>query len=466
MTRELWAMSAAAIAEGVATGAFSAREATQAALVRMDAVNGAVNAVVDRFDAEALAEADAVDAARAAGAPPGPLAGVPVTVKVNVDQKGRANTNGLRLQRDLIATRDSPVVAALRAAGAVIVGRTNTPAFSIRWFARNSLHGATRNPRAAGVTPGGSSGGAGAAVAAGIGAVGHGTDIAGSIRYPAYACGVHGLRPSLGRVAAFNASGPERHLGAQITAVSGPLAREIGDLRLALEAMAAPSDDDPWAVPAPLVGPPAPRRVALCVGPEGLAVAPAVEAALRAAADRLADAGWAVEERPCPPLRRAAQLQMTLWLSEARRSAAAAVAQEGDPDAIEVWSQLEAVSPPVDLNGFLDALQERAGVVRAWRRFLAETPLVLLPVSAEPPFDDHADLGGAAAFARIWEAQLTQVGLPLTGLPALAVATAPSAGRPMGVQLVAGPFREDLLFDAGAVIADPAATAAQRDIAV
>src|SRR5881397_3040309 len=119
---------------------------------------------------------------------------------------------------------------------------------------------ATPKTRDASITPGGSSGGAGASVAAGIGHIAHGTDIAGSIRYPAYACGVHGLRPTMGRVAAFNASLPERTIGPQISAVSGPLARTIGDLRLALAAMSAPDARDPWWVPAPLDGPPRPKR--------------------------------------------------------------------------------------------------------------------------------------------------------------------------------------------------------------
>jgi len=130
----------------------------------------------------------------------GPLAGVPVTVKVNVDQAGFATTNGLKIQRNLIAAEDNPVVANLKKAGAVIIGRPNTQAFSLRWFTRNGLHGHTKNPHDPTLTPGGSSGGAAAAVAAGIGAIAHGTDIGGSIRYPAYACGVHGLRPTLGRV--------------------------------------------------------------------------------------------------------------------------------------------------------------------------------------------------------------------------------------------------------------------------
>ena len=167
----------------------------------------------------------------------GPLAGVPVTVKVNIDQEGFATTNGLKLQRDAIAKTNSPVIDNLRKAGAVILGRTNCPAFSYRWFTTNLVHGDTKNPRDPGITPGGSSGGAGAAVAAGIGHIAHGTDIAGSIRYPAYACGVHGLRPTFGRVAAFNAALPERPIGPQMCAVSGPLARTIGDIRIALAAM-------------------------------------------------------------------------------------------------------------------------------------------------------------------------------------------------------------------------------------
>lgn len=113
----------------------------------------------------------------------------PVTIKVIVDQRGFASTNGVTLQRDLIATQDNPVVANLRAAGAILLGRTNAPAFSFRWFTSNRLHGRTRNPRDPALTHGGSSGGAAAAVAAGIGAIGHGTDIAGSVRYPAHACG-------------------------------------------------------------------------------------------------------------------------------------------------------------------------------------------------------------------------------------------------------------------------------------
>lgn len=300
---ELFELSATEVAARVASGDVTAREVCEAVLARMDAVNPAINAIVARRDEEALRAADEVDAARARGKPPGPMAGVPVTTKENVDQAGFATTNGLRLQKDLIADHDNPVVTSLRKAGAVIVGRTNTPAFSLRWFTRNSLHGHTRNPHNAAITPGGSSGGAASATAAGIGAMGHGTDIGGSIRYPAYACGLQGLRPTLGRVPARNPSGPDRHIGAQMMAVSGPHARSVADVRLALSVMSQPDLGDPWHVSMPLSGAEYPRRAALCIAPEGLAVHPLVEQALRATADRLVDAGWTVEEVDCPPLR-------------------------------------------------------------------------------------------------------------------------------------------------------------------
>jgi amidase len=449
---ELWRLTATETAARVAARDVSAREVTQAALERLAAANPAINAVVQQMPEQALAAADAVDAALARGEAPGPMAGVPVTVKVNVDQKGFATTNGLRIQQDLVAAEDNPVVANLKRAGAVVIGRTNTPAFSLRWFTRNSLHGHTRNPRDPTLTPGGSSGGAAAAVAAGIGAVGHGTDIGGSIRYPAYACGIHGLRPTLGRVPAWNPSGAERAVGAQMMAVSGPMARSIADIRLSLAAMAAEDLRDPWWVPAPLNSGPFAKRAALCVRPEGLNTRPEVEHALRDAALRLQNAGWSIVETPCPPLRAPAALQAMLWLAESRRGLNAALEREGDPDASFVFMQMEALCPKPDLDSFQDALQARAGFTRQWQAFLKNYPVLLVPVSAELPFPDLLDVESPEAFRRVMEAQLVQVGLPLMGLPGLTVATGAVGGVPVGVQLIGGRFREDVLLEAGALI--------------
>ena len=448
---ELWRLNASDIATRVARREISACEVTEQSLQRLRDVNPAINAVVQELPQQAMAAARAVDAALAAGEPAGLLAGVPVTIKVNIDQQGCANTNGVRIQQDHVAEQDSPVVSNLRQAGAIIVGRTNTPAFSMRWFTRNSLHGHTLNPRNSALTPGGSSGGAAAAVAAGICAIGHGTDIAGSIRYPAYACGLHGLRPSLGRVPAVNRSLPDRHIGAQLTAVSGPIARSIADLRIGLEAMAPASPLDPWSVPVAYNQGAFDKRVALCVAPDGLAVTVEVEAALRHAATQLQEAGYEIVECKTPPLREAMRLQLLLWMSEYHYNGGAAVIREDDPDANFVYAQLLDNCETPTLHSLMETLQRRIQLAREWHLFLRDYPLLLCPVSAEPPFPDQLDVESPAAFERVIEAQMTQIGLPLMGMPALSVATA--AGRePMGVQLVAARFREDILLTAGAEI--------------
>ena len=448
----LWQLSATALAAQIRARKTSAREAAEAALKRLDAVNPTLNAVVDHRPDEVLKRADAIDAALKRGEDPGPLAGVPITVKVNVDQAGFATTNGIRLQRDLIAKTNSPVVDNLLKAGAVIVGRTNTPAFSYRWFTSNQLHGETFNPRDRALTPGGSSGGAASAVTAGIGHIAHGTDIAGSIRYPAYACGVHGLRPTLGRIPAYNASSPERSIGGQIGAVSGPIARSIADIALALAAMSARDIRDPWWVPAPLVGPVMPQRAALAVAPDGLEVAPEVKAAVTEAAARLTRAGWTVEEVKTPALAEAADHQTRLWLADGYDAMVEAAKREGDPAAINVLHNHRATGTTLDLPSFSKILTRRATLVREWQTFFETYAVVLMPVSAELPFPNHLDTRDEASFARVWRAQMPQIGLPFLGLPALAVSTGLVGRTPVGVQIVSGRYREDLCLAAGEAI--------------
>src|SRR6202795_367433 len=379
--QDLWRLPAKDIAALIKSKKVSAKEAATAALARLDAVNPSINAVVDHRPDDVLAQAAAIDAAIARNEALGPLAGVPVTVKVNIDQEGFATTNGLKLQRDVVAATNSPVIDNLRKTGAVILGRTNCPAFSYRWFTTNLIHGDTKNPRDPGITPGGSSGGAGAAVAAGIGHIAHGTDIAGSIRYPAYACGVHGLRPTVGRVAAFNASLPERTIGPQSSAVSGPLARSIGDLRIALNAMSGKDVRDPWWVPAPLEGPVMPKRAALCLQPDGLETAAEVNAAVADARKRLQCAGWVVEEiANTPPLREPADLQTKLWLGDSYEAQLAAAEREGDPGALACLRGSKAKVFPFDAAAFSQALTRRATLTREWLQFLETYSVVLMPV--------------------------------------------------------------------------------------
>jgi amidase len=433
--QELWRLSAADIAALIKSKKVSSKEAASAALARLDAVNPSINAVVDHRPADVLAQAGTIDAAIARNEDLGPLAGVPVTIKVNIDQEGFASTNGLKLQRDVIARTNSPVVDNLRKAGAIILGRTNCPAFSYRWFTTNLIHGDTKNPRDPGITPGGSSGGAGAAVAAGIGHIAHGTDIAGSIRYPAYACGVHGLRPTVGRIPAFNASLPERPIGPQISAVSGPLARTIGDLRIALAAMSGKDARDPWWVPAPLEGPVMPKRAAMCLRPDGLETVAEVKAAVADAGKRLERAGWTVEEiETTPPLREPADLQTRLWLGDGFEAQLKAAEREGDPGALA------------------KALTRRATLTREWLQFFESYSVLLMPVSAELPFPDQLDTRDDASFARVWRAQLPQIAIPFMGLPGLTVSTGLVGRVPVGVQVVSDRYREDLCLLAGEAI--------------
>ena len=450
----LWRLSATQVAALIRSRAVSALEVAQAALDRVAAVNPSLNAIVDHRPDEVIAQALAVDAAIARGDATGPLAGVPVTTKINIDQAGYATTNGLRSQAKLIAQSSSPVAESLQRAGAVLLGRTNTPAFSYRWFTGNQLHGATRNPRDPALTPGGSSGGAASSIASGMGHLAHGTDIAGSIRYPAYACGVHGLRPSFGRVAAWNASaGVDRVIGGQLMAVSGPIARTIADLRLGLEVMARPDARDPWWVPAPLAGADSPRKAVLCLRPDGMQTAPEVCAALLDAAARLRDAGWRVDEVDClPPLKEALPLQVALWMGDGYQSLVDAAQREGDPGAIAALAGQKQLVGTMQAGDLSVVLQKRLAIVRAWQLFMEQHPVVLLPVSAELPFENDLDLRGADSYERVWRSQLTMIALPLAGLPALTVSTALVGRTPVGVQIVAGRFREDLCLAAGEAI--------------
>ncbi len=454
MTDELWRWSATDLARAIARGAISSEDATRSVLGRIESVNPRVNAVVDVMADEALQAAREADTARRSGAPCGPLHGVPTTVKVNVDTKGRATTNGVVAFRDLVATEDSPVVANLRNAGAVIVGRTNTPAFSHRWFTDNELHGPTRNPWGKGLTPGGSSGGAAAALAAGMGAIAHGNDYGGSIRYPAYACGVAGLRPTPGRVPAFNPSATaERPITAQLMSVQGPLARSIADLRLAFAAMARGDARDPNWVPAPLAGPAPTRPLRAAIAPAPFDdVVPEVRAAVEQAGRALEAAGYAVEQVAPPRLGEAAELWHRMVVNDERRGFVATVQALGDAAARRnVEGHLHYV-PEVDAGGLLDAFGQRLALMRAWSLFFADYAVAIVPVSHVLPFPDGFDLQDQPVVDRMMAAQHCLLATPVLGYPSVSVPTGLADGTPVGVQIISPRFREDLCLDAAEIV--------------
>jgi amidase len=360
--------------------------------------------------------------------------------------------------RDLVAAADAPVAAGWKAAGAAIIGRTNTPAFSVRWDTSNDLYGQTWNPFSRAHTPGGSSGGAAAAVAAGIGPLAHGNDLGGSVRYPAYACGLVGLRPSFGRVAAFNATAPaERPLSTQMMSVQGPLARRVRDVRLGLAAMAAPDPRDPWWVPAPLEGPPlaSPIRVAVVDDPTVFGTTrmhPAVRAAIGQAAGWLAGAGYAVETVATPGFARAVEIWTALQSGELRKFLLPTIESHGDDGVRTSIGFFLAGKPAPSLDAYMQLLADRTSVLREWSVFLARCPLVLMPVSMEPPFRLGFDTTSQTLMDEALAAQAPQLAVPLLGLPAVAVPTGLAGGLPMGVQIMGPRFREDLVLDAAEAI--------------
>ncbi len=451
----LWQMDAVDIAAAVRQRELSCREVTASVLARIAQLNPQTNALAEVLADEALAAADAADQRTLRGDALGPLHGVPVSIKINADQAGHATTNGVVPLRDHIAREDSPVVAHWRNAGAIIVGRSNTATYSSRWFTDNGLHGRTLNPWDAAITPGGSSGGAASAVASGMGALAHGNDIGGSIRYPAYACGVLGLRPTVGRVPAYNPSATaERGITAQLMSVQGPLARSMADLRLGYAAMARYDARDPNWVPVPheLPQPAGPIRVALFRHSPGIPVDPAVTQALNDAARWLQQAGYDVVEAELPGFAEAAALWRTLTVEDSRRNIIAGVEQHGDATMQRSQQHLLAGMAETDRDGVLDALARRQTLVRNWSVFLQSHPLVLMPVSWQRPCSQDEDAGTLEQARALIDAQSPLLATAALGMPGLSVPTGMAGGVPIGVQLLAWRFREDLLLQAGQVL--------------
>ncbi len=455
LDQALWRWSAVDLAHGIRTRRISSREAVQACLTRAHAVNPALNALVVLLDEQALAAADEADRAVARGDALGPLHGVPITVKVNVDQAGQATTNGLVALKDNIAREDSPVVANLRKAGAIIIGRSNTPAFSMRWFTDNDLHGRTLNPWSAGHTPGGSSGGASAAVAAGMGPIGHGNDLAGSVRYPAYCTGLYGLRPSFGRVPAFLPTATqERPLSPQLMSVQGPLARCVADIRLALQAMSGFDPRDPWWVPAPLEGPrlQRPIKVAMSMDCGHAKASPEVVAAVHRAAGWLREAGYVVEEVQTPSVAEAMDLWDLISRNENLMQVKPLIEKMGDAGIRASFAAQFDGSPLLDMDEHLRALARRSTLIRQWTLFLQDWPLVLGPVSAELPFEQNADTLSPERSRQVLRAQGPCFSVPVLGLPAISAPTGMAGALPTGVQILGARFREDLVMEAAEVL--------------
>ncbi|MCW4385642.1 amidase [Salinibacterium sp. SYSU T00001] len=456
MTDAIWSWTATRTAEAIRAREVSSREVTESVLARIDEVNPRVNAVVEVTGDEALAAADAADARLRSGEPLGVLHGLPVTTKINTDIAGHATTNSVPEFAGDVVDEDHPAIENLRSSGAVFVGRSNTPSFSIRWFTDNELHGRTLNPWDATRTPGGSSGGAAAAVASGMGFIAHGNDIGGSIRYPAASCGVVGLRPTPGRVPDW----PTPRLGAPLLGtqqmqVQGPLARTVDDVALAFSAMAQWHPKDPFSVPVPLEGEPleGPIRVGVVRSVGVVDLAPAVDAAITQAVESLTDAGYIVEEIDLDLFADAWRLWWQVVQGVEFAGLGKLIDQYGD-DAIKKsadnqFAAMRRVVSGFELNDYVEGYTRRAALVRELQITLQQYPVLVLPISAEQTFEVDADVRDVDRMEELVKAQWPMMSIAALSVPALSVPVTVVNGLPINVQLVGRRFREDVLFDAG-----------------
>jgi amidase len=438
------ARSAREQARLVRTREVSSRELVQAHLDRIEAVNPQVNAVVSLDPEGALAQADAADRALAAGADAGPIHGLPIAIKDLEDVAGMRTTYGSPLYADHVPAEDAFIVARLRAAGAIVVGKTNTPEWGAGCQTFNPVFGATRNPVDLSRTPGGSSGGAAAAVAAGMLPFADGSDLGGSLRNPASFCGVVGLRPTPGRVPAVDPWPWDPR------AVLGPIARDAGDAALLLEAMAGPDPRAPLSLAhLPAAAPVDPRglRIAWSERLGDLPVEPEVTGALAAQRAALEALGCVVEDAE-PLLEGVDEAFETLRALGYASALGADVDARPDAFKPEVRGEVEAGRALSGLQ-VARALDVQGTAFQAMRSFLGGYDALALPAAQVVPFDAGTDWPREVAGTPMthyieWMRVCSRI--TLTAHPAVSVPGARTAGGlPVGLQLV-GRFGEESIL--------------------
>ena len=448
---DFWKLSAVELAALVRTREASCVEIMESILGRIAEHNGELNAIVLECGDTALQDARTRDRELESGTCAGPLHGIPVTIKVNVDVAGQATTNGLPACSGLIASENSPVVGNLLTAGAIIVGRTNTPEFSMRLTTDNPLHGRTFNPWDKDVSPGGSSGGAAAAAAMGFGPIHHGNDIGGSLRVPSFACGVATVKPTFGRVPAHVPSAlGERGILAQLIAVQGVICREVRDVRLATRELVQGDPRDPWWVPVPFDGPRLDEPVPVAVTSEayGYPAHPDIISAVDRAAGILDDAGYRVARITTPPMSEPAQAWFDVLVSELSWHYGRSIREAGSETIRQIFSHYEQIGNPVDAAGYRRMIGARTAFLRDWNLFLDRYPLVLCPFLLRPTHPWDRDAQGFEEVKDLFSSALYSTGVNYLSLPAGVVPIGYAGGLPAGVQVIGRRFREDLILDA------------------
>ena len=425
----------------------SSREVVQAHLDRIDQVNGDVNAVVVVMADEALAAADKADASE----PTGPFHGVPFTIKENIDFDGKPTTNGVPAFAGAMPVRDAPVVARMKAAGAVPIGRTNMPEMGLRLSTDNPLRGRTLNPWNKDLTAGGSSGGDGVALATGMTPFGLGNDIGGSLRNPAYCNGITSLKPTAGRIPHVLSIDPQDGgMAVQAMLVEEPMTRSVTDLKIGLQVLAGRDGRDPVSVDVPLQGAPAPKKAALVTEIPGGPIPAATIAEIERAGEILTAAGWQVDHAQPPELARVSEV----WgfVLAADFSVLLPVLEHIlTPPLHTVIGQLcEEFSPSKITSPELHS--ERSRLSRLWTEFFDSYPVVIGPTWACTPWPADADLDPNTGLQTVEDTVRFITPGNALGLPSVALPTGVADGLPTGIQIYADRWREDLCLEAAGIV--------------
>jgi Asp-tRNA(Asn)/Glu-tRNA(Gln) amidotransferase A subunit family amidase len=460
---DLTFLPAVTMAEQIRTRKLSSVELAEAHLAKIARLNPQLNAFVHVDPERVVREARAAEAAVMNSAPLGPLHGVPISIKSSIDVAGLRCESGTRLRAGRIPTQDAPLVARLRAAGAIILGTTNTPELLMAWETDNLLYGRTNSPWDLARTPGGSSGGEAAAIASGMSAAGVGSDGGGSIRVPAHFSGICGLKPTPGRIPSTGhfppSGGPFTLIG-----VVGPMARTVADLKALFEIMQGSDDGDPGAAPVPLRAPSRDEIKSLRIGyfedDDRTPVTPETRLAVRTAAEALRRAGFQVTPFGPDHLNDLLDEARDLWKKFFVKAGGMVIApmfESRAHDQSPILKQFLAYSvaePDLTAESLLTAWIRRDSLRSDFLYHMSTYPILLCPAAAIPAFR-HGE--------RTWPIDGKQVSyldawsytewFNLLGTPAAVVPVSHSPeGLPIGVQLVARPWEEEQLLAVAAAL--------------
>ena len=452
MADELTSKSATELTHLIRAGAVSSVEVVAAYLQRIGQINPELNAIVT-IAPDLFERARARDAELMSGMVVGPLHGLPITIKDTIDTEGIRTTYGSRLFTENVPQEDAAVVARLKAAGAIILGKTNVPEMAVPYETDNLIFGRSNNPHNSDYTPGGSSGGEAAAVAARLSPAGIGSDLSGSIRVPAHFCGVAGLKPTTGAIS-MEGHLPRATGSLALGAAIGPLARCVDDLALLFSVMSNAPEEQPMSDSDGDY-----KRLSWYCDDGVAPVAQEIHAGVQAAAEMLRAAGYDVRHEIPPGFSEGQRLWVEVFSHDASEQIREMYRGRGH-EAGPLISRLLTSANQTTLGGKSRAEVVKDAVVERerWReellRWMKTTPLVIAPVSSTPAFAHGADRvevdGESISIFRSCSYSQT---VNVFGLPAVVVPVARTAeGLPFGVQIIGRPFKEPEVLAAAAII--------------